>query len=508
MILNYSQFTKDGINASLKVLDENLKKLENFEMVLAVVGTMKAGKSTTINAIVGREILPNRNRPMTALPTLIRHSPNMVRPIMTLQKTKPLQALVEKLGQVLNGDLKDRIRKSIDADTNIQGLANKIKKGSLVLIERCEGEEAIFELLASLNDLVRLSKELEVNFPFAEYVSITDFPVIEVEFFHLRGMADSHSGGRLTLLDTPGFNEAGQSDKLMPMMKEQLSKASAVLAVLDYTQLKSNSEAELRQELETISESAGNRMFALVNKFDQKNSNADGEEATRNYVAKTLLDGKITIERIFPVSSSLGYLAKRAEFEMVKNGHLGWRHGDSKNWATDFAEKVFGDFWEDNICNSEKIKQGYQKLWERSLFDRPLTDVIQFSHQRAAYISLDAACSELKKNKDAISKMLKTREEGFNADIGQVKILVHNLGEDIENLNILREKAEDDIKNNISGIAKNISVEIIDALKKTEGSIKYFLETGGEAAPKESSATSSDSPQTGGLLNLSHPGRS
>ncbi|HBV0140261.1 TPA: antirestriction protein [Escherichia coli] len=29
-------------------------------MVLAVVGTMKAGKSTTINAIVGQEILPNR----------------------------------------------------------------------------------------------------------------------------------------------------------------------------------------------------------------------------------------------------------------------------------------------------------------------------------------------------------------------------------------------------------------------------------------------------------------
>lgn len=43
--------------------------------MLAVVGTMKAGKSTTINAIVGQEILPNRNRPMTSVPTLIRHVP-------------------------------------------------------------------------------------------------------------------------------------------------------------------------------------------------------------------------------------------------------------------------------------------------------------------------------------------------------------------------------------------------------------------------------------------------
>lgn len=35
-------------------------KTARREMVLAVVGTMKAGKSTTINAIVGQEILPTR----------------------------------------------------------------------------------------------------------------------------------------------------------------------------------------------------------------------------------------------------------------------------------------------------------------------------------------------------------------------------------------------------------------------------------------------------------------
>ncbi|HCX7601680.1 TPA: dynamin family protein, partial [Escherichia coli] len=38
-------------------------------MVLAVVGTMKAGKSTTINAIVGQEILP---KPLAARQALTR----------------------------------------------------------------------------------------------------------------------------------------------------------------------------------------------------------------------------------------------------------------------------------------------------------------------------------------------------------------------------------------------------------------------------------------------------
>ncbi len=57
------------------MLNNELRKISRLEMVLAIVGTMKAGKSTTINAIVGTEVLPNRNRPMTALPTLIRHMP-------------------------------------------------------------------------------------------------------------------------------------------------------------------------------------------------------------------------------------------------------------------------------------------------------------------------------------------------------------------------------------------------------------------------------------------------
>ena len=61
-------------------------------MVLAVVGTMKAGKSTTINAIVGREILPNRNRPMTALPTLIEHAPGQKNPFCTLKHASPFQS--------------------------------------------------------------------------------------------------------------------------------------------------------------------------------------------------------------------------------------------------------------------------------------------------------------------------------------------------------------------------------------------------------------------------------
>ena len=59
-------FSARGIETQQATLHNELRKITRLEMVLAIVGTMKAGKSTTINAIVGTEVLPNRNRPMTA----------------------------------------------------------------------------------------------------------------------------------------------------------------------------------------------------------------------------------------------------------------------------------------------------------------------------------------------------------------------------------------------------------------------------------------------------------
>ncbi|UIV03526.1 hypothetical protein H6S20_21650 (plasmid) [Escherichia coli] len=76
-------------------------------------------------------------------------------------------------------------------------------------------------------------------------------PVIDVAFSHLVGMDACQ--GTLTLLDTPGPNEAGQPQMEM-MMRDQLQKASAVLAVMDYTQMNSKADEEVRKELNAIAD--------------------------------------------------------------------------------------------------------------------------------------------------------------------------------------------------------------------------------------------------------------
>jgi hypothetical protein len=51
------------------------KPLEQTDLVVAVAGDFKRGKSTLLNALIGERILPTRVAPATAVPCLIRYAP-------------------------------------------------------------------------------------------------------------------------------------------------------------------------------------------------------------------------------------------------------------------------------------------------------------------------------------------------------------------------------------------------------------------------------------------------
>ncbi len=123
--------------------------------------------------------------------------------------------------------------------------------------------------------------------------------------------------GTLTLLDTPGPNEAGQP-QMEVMMRDQLQKASAVLAVMDYTQLNSKADEEVRKELNAIADVSAGRLFVLVNKFDEKDRNGDGADAVRQKVPAMLNSDVLPASRVYPGSSRQAYLANRALHELRK----------------------------------------------------------------------------------------------------------------------------------------------------------------------------------------------
>ena len=495
------QFTPKAIDLKIAALEDNRCKVDKLDMVLAVVGTMKAGKSTCINAIVGREILPNRNRPMTALPTIIRHTPGVSTPVLhfSKQQQEPIKKLLVALHQKLK-NLDIEAAPKIASDQDLLALANAIR-GELTLQTRYEGEEGIFNFLKILNDLVRISAELKVVFPFDSYTSVTDFPSIEVEFFHLKQTDSSNQLGRFALLDTPGFNEAGQSQHLMPMLQEQLSKATAVLAVLDYTQLKSVSEKELRDELFAIAEYSGDRMFALVNKFDERNANSDGEAATRKYVANHLLNevfgNRTNVDkRIFPVAGQLAYLVKRAELTLETHDNLGWVEGQPESWIDTFGEKAFGTRYRKYINNRKEVLDACGELWEASLFNAPLTHAIKYSYNNAAQMAIQAATDKLSEIAlgskgsdvaDGIGTMLDMRLQGLQTTSEELEKLVTELSAGIMKIKSKEGKATVELDALLAGTQHRIKQSLKEASSKVIHTVKYSIQGTGSFEDSEES---------------------
>ncbi|MEN4917719.1 dynamin family protein [Achromobacter spanius] len=468
----------EAIHAKKKVLEEHRIKVERLDMVLAVVGTMKAGKSTTINAIVGREILPNRNRPMTALPTLIRHCPGQIEPVLKFENRQPIADLVKKLKTRVDGLSEKTLEKRTAEDENLEEILRQVRRGALPKA-KYQGEDGIYRFLSYLNDLVRLSAELDVPFPFSKYASIEDFPVIEVEFFHLSGLG-SDGSGRFSILDTPGFNEAGQKDTLLPMMRDQLEKASAVLAVLDYTQLKSDSEEDLREELNAIASTAGGRMFALVNKFDAHDRNSADASKTRAYVANHLLDNAgIKPENIYPVSARRAYLAQQALLAVEQHGRLEW-NAESANdrWIPDFGKEVLGIFWERQIADPQIVKAAAESLWNESNFADPLQDVIHFGYASAAFQAIDAATARLAQHARELDLVVTSRQQMLKADAADIKELLKVSKSQIRALSKIRASAEEDLRTQISDVSKSVAAGQGRVGKEVQKAIQDFLKKG------------------------------
>lgn len=469
---------QQSAQAHVEMLTGEALKLQRLDMVLAVVGTMKAGKSTTINAIVGTEVLPNRNAPMTAIPTLIRHTPGQIEPQLNLQHVVPLQALRSAIGDRLAlPQYADEIKRLGQSADDLHDLIAEIRRNT-ALVASYTGAESIFSFLKGVNDLVRLAPKVGLEFPFREFASVDTLPVICVEFAHLDAVAGKV--GTLTLLDTPGPNEEGQS-RLRPMLKEQLSKASAVLAVLDYTQLKSEADAEVRQDLSEIASVAKGRLYALVNKFDQKDRNGMNEEEVRNFVL-SLMSGEqgalISKEHIFPVSSKLAYLGNRARHANELRGCL--PDPASEPWVADFGALAFGAGWEDDedFTQTEEIKAKSEKLWKTSRFNQPLEGVIRVAHAHAAILAMDSAAAKLVNVATAIHNLCTTREQALLKDTSELQALVRSLQSDIQKIDQCEQSAAENQKRQLQRFAAELEGHFAALKAGASASLSQYFREG------------------------------
>ena len=485
-------FDKQKALKRIEELEGEQIKTARREMVLAVVGTMKAGKSTTINAIVGQEILPNRNRPMTSVPTLIRHVPGKTEPVLHLEHIQPVRNLLITLQEKLATPAGQQVAQTLQQTGDTRELLDILTDDGWLKNEY-HGEEEIFTGLASLNDLVRLAAAMGTEFPFDEYAEVQKLPVIDVEFSHLVGMDPCQ--GTLTLLDTPGPNEAGQP-QMEVMMRDQLQKASAVLAVMDYTQMNSKADEDVRKELNAIADVSAGRLFVLVNKFDEKDRNGDGADAVRQKVPAMLNSDVLPASRVYPGSSRQAYLANRALHELRKNRTL----PVDEAWVDDFVREAFGRMKKDYVCkDSELATEGATDLWECSLIDQLITEVILSSHSRAAALAVDSAAAKLMQNAENISEYLSLRHQGLMQSIQSLQAHITSLLEDIREIAGCQEQVTADVRmameeidartrELLTGVCTSLEEELNDYFRSGKRKEQQMLEEENSAQPRERNA--------------------
>ncbi|EKF2931533.1 dGTPase, partial [Escherichia coli] len=299
----------------------------------------------------------------------------------------------------------------------------------------------------------------------------------------------------LTLLDTPGPNEAGQP-QMEVMMRDQLQKASAVLAVMDYTQMNSKADEDVRKELNAIADVSAGRLFVLVNKFDEKDRNGDGADAVRQKVPAMLNSDVLPASRVYPGSSRQAYLANRALHELRKNGTL----PVDEAWVDDFVREAFGRMKKEYVCkDSEMATEGATDLWEGSLIDQLITEVIQSSHSRAAALAVDSAAAKLMQNAENVSEYLSLRHQGLQQSIQSLQAHITSLLADIQEIEECQNQVTGDVRmamediNTKTGelltkVCASLEEELNDYFRSGKRKEQQMLEEENSAQPRERNA--------------------
>ncbi|MCT7582781.1 dynamin family protein [Aliarcobacter butzleri] len=446
-----------------RILENEGDKLKNLEFIISIVGTVKAGKSTTINAIVGQEILPNRAYPMTTLPTLVTHKKGQVEPKLTMPKYETLNKFLNQVREKLKKDSNGEFSKDSHGKEIIKTISDK----NLRFKEIYQGKDNIYIFLQTLNDLMRLAKDIKLTPPYKEFEKINELPRIEIEFYYLNHLEDM-SNTRLSLLDTPGPDEFGHSEELKNIFRTQLKQSSAIMLVMNYTVINNEGAGKTREEVKEIRNLIKDEhFFVLVNKFDEKTSKDPDYENTKQNISKSMFDGKLKVENIFPISARWAYLSNLANREIELNKKI-----DKKLcWAEDFGKEVLGELWEDDIDNVERVKTICNKKYENSYFKKPLDKIIIHGYSNSAFESLGGILHKIEEINRILSNTFKTRESSLNEDIQKLKQNIENLKKDIENIGIVSKDLDEKIKAKLKNIESNIGEKEEEFLRNAKNQI-------------------------------------
>jgi GTPase SAR1 family protein len=470
-----------------KSIENEITKVKNLELRMAIAAPMKAGKSTIINAIVGQDVLPSRNTAMTTLPTEIIFSKDVTEPKLKLRYR--LDSENNDFADVY-ADLRRswiNIKRKIDeigldqarleiaaADySHLQNLLEYIAQGLEVsFTSEVSGTERIEKILTDLNDLMRLGNVLvSSDKPIMSLVSV---PRIEVPFLEGKSFLNLDSVGKLVIVDTPGPNEAGALN-LRDVVEFQLKNSSIILLVLDYTQLNAEAAENVRNDVDKVSEIKGkDSIYILVNKIDLRKTEKDmsKEEVLEFVQNKFGIQGNT--DRVFEISASRAAYAsnfwneKKEGFiipqDMKTSDLLGMQYyGDS--WRKKFQKKV----------DMDDMEEAANDVWSESGFAEFLEKAIAVLMAQAAPRTLSSALNDASGRLTELQSYTNLQKGSFGQDVAKLKAAIDALEDDLRKLNDCRDKLKVEVVDLRKSLEQKLSSNLVDMQSQSREQLKRIF---------------------------------
>ena len=436
--LNSNEQQYDRFQAQIAAMEQNVA---NLELRMAIVAPMKAGKSTIINAIAGQELLPSCAVAMTTIPTEIVFNPQKKQAVLYLsQNTLALfqqieQQLKQKVDRLGIAPLQQRLSRYPHL---LDLFAEVAAVDDFTLTEETVGQEEITRVLNRLNHLIRLFSVIE---PTQDPLSqLTEVPRIEAPSLSL-GNQETAGLGNLTIIDTPGPNEAGDGLKLTAVVEEQLRRSSVVLIVLDFTQLNSEAAEIIKQQIQPIVESIGtDNLYVLVNKIDQRRQGDMTPEQVKEFVIADLgLNADRDRDRVFEVAAIRAFTATKFLLEVQQNPKIQLLEIRS---LSSLAQEVLGIDWDeelDDITVKILVKKA-RKLWHKSGFAPFFSSAIATLMENAAPQCLSNALNLSRHHLLSIRDDLNLRYQAITQDTDRLQQEIEALESDLTYLESSRDR--------------------------------------------------------------------
>ena len=416
------------------------KNVADLQLRMTIVAPMKAGKSTIINAIAGQELVPSCAVAMTTIPTEIAFSNEVTEPVLNLtENTLALfQEIITEFREQAETFGREKLEEKLNRHPHLLDLFVKIiSSDSYSLNAETVGQKAIVDTLVNLNHVIRISSVIDPDQD--RIAQLQDVPYIEAPWLKIGKNRKIEAKGNLTIIDTPGPNEAEEGLRLTAVVAEQLRRSSIVLVILDFTQLNTEAAKKIKQQIKPIVESIGvDNLYVLINKIDQRRQGDMTPEQVKQFVAADLGLNNDS-DRVFEVSAIRAFTATKFLLEVQQNSKIQLLEIKS---LTSLAQEVLGIDWDEELddITVKFMAKKAGKLWRKSGFAPFIESAIAALIANAAPKCLNNALSLSRNHLLSIRDDLNLRNQAINKDAEKIQSEIESLEKDLSYLKSCRDR--------------------------------------------------------------------